>query len=144
MSEEECIFCQIISKPAEKPDFIHEFPNSVALVNFEQEDYPGYALLLLKPHYDHVHDVPRDLMHAFIDERAQLADAIRKAYPDTSRMNYANLGNMVSHVHEHLIPRYPHDHNTGRPPWPMHMPPHLPPEDYKSIAAKIRTHLTIG
>jgi diadenosine tetraphosphate (Ap4A) HIT family hydrolase len=88
-----------------------------------------------------VHDVPRELFHSFIDERAQLAAAIFRAFPETTRMNYANLGNEVSHVHEHLIPRHNGDHNAGASPWPMDKRPRLPDADYAAIAAKIRAAL---
>ncbi len=137
MPKSPCIFCRIAADPNE-PTRICELPHSVAVLNFEQRDYPGYALLLLKNHYDHVHEVPRDLFHAFIDERAQLAAAIFRAFPDTSRMNYANLGNLVSHVHEHLIPRHAGDHNAGAPPWPMEKQPRLADAEYGIIAARIR------
>lgn len=138
MTNTPCLFCRILANPAD-PTRICEFPHSVALLNFEQKYYPGYALLILKSHHDHVHDVPRELFHAFIDERAQLAAAIFRAFPQTTRMNYANLGNEVSHVHEHLIPRHANDHNAGAPPWPMEKHPPLPEAEYAAIAAKIRS-----
>jgi len=56
-------------------------------------------------------------------------------------MNYANLGNAVPHVHEHLIPRHANDHNAGGPPWPMTAAAKLGDDEYKAIAAKIRAAL---
>ncbi|MDE1153455.1 MAG: HIT family protein [Micavibrio sp.] len=135
-----CIFCRLTTD-RDEPTFIFEFEHSTALVNFEQRDYPGYALLLLKKHYDHVHKVPQKLLHAFIEERTHLAAALFKAFPATTRMNYANLGNAVPHVHEHLIPRHDGDHNAGGPPWPARAQKKLADDEYRAIAARIRIAL---
>jgi diadenosine tetraphosphate (Ap4A) HIT family hydrolase len=132
-----CVFCAIVGDPTNATR-IREFRHSVALVNFEQDDYPGYSLLLLKEHYDHVHHISSAVLHAFIDERSQLAVAIMKAYPATLRMNYANLGNIVSHVHEHLIPRRPDDPNAGAPPWPLRSQRRGDDKYYREVAARIR------
>ncbi len=140
MNNNHCAFCQLAQNHSE-PTFIFAWPNSVAYLNFAQQDYPGYALLVLKNHYDHLHHVPAPLLHSFIDERAQLAAAIFKAFPQTTRMNYANLGNAVSHVHEHLIPRHKGDSKAGRAPWPMNEYKKLEAREYQIIADKIRAAL---
>ncbi len=136
MSDINCPFCALVSRSNEST-YVHTFTHSIAYLDYNQTSYPGRCLLVLKQHFDHLHDVPRDLLHAFIDERSMLAAAIMKAFPATTRMNYANLGNAVSHVHEHLIPRYAGDPNDGRAPWPTAETPRLSDADYQAIAQRI-------
>lgn len=138
MPEKDCHFCQIIANQAD-PTYVCELEHSTVFVDFEQNDYPGSSLLVLKKHYEHMHEIPNNLLHAFIDERTQLANAILKAFPDTIRINYANLGNASSHVHEYLIPRHEHDRHSGRAPWPVKTSPRLSDIEYQEIAAKIRS-----
>lgn len=47
-----------------------------------------------------------------------VADAITKAFAPR-RLNYENLGNVVPHVHWHIIPRYdaPKDPDPGSTVW---------------------------
>lgn len=137
MSDQKCYLCDLLSK-VDEPTFICEFPNSIAYLIYEQDLYPGSAILVLKEHYDHVHEMPHNLLHAFTNERSLFVNAVFKAFPDTNRMNYANLGNSTSHVHEHLIARHAGDKKSGRSPWPFEDQPHLADDEYRLIASKIR------
>jgi diadenosine tetraphosphate (Ap4A) HIT family hydrolase len=93
--------------------------------------------LILKQHYDHFHQVPGSLFHAFNREMRLLEEALRlELSPD--RVNYAVLGNIVSHVHWHLIPRYQQDDNWGLPPWPVNEIQKLAVAHYDEMAERIR------
>ncbi len=131
-----CEFCTL-TKIKDEPTRIHEFPNSVAYVDYEQKEYPGSAILILKKHYDHAHEIPAKILHAFMNERTLLAKALLKIYPKAIRINYANLGNGISHVHEYLVVRYPDDPNNGKSPWPITLSKKLNPKEYQAIANKI-------
>lgn len=142
MPDKDCPFCSIIASPTD-PTFVCDLGSSFVLVDFQQRDYPGSALIVLKEHHEHMHELPHNLLHAFIDERAQLAKAILKAFPDVIRINYANMGNATPHVHEYLIPRRANDRNAGGAPWPVEPAPQLTDEQYKDIADALRRELNV-
>jgi histidine triad (HIT) family protein len=135
-----CPFCDLV-RDHNHPTFICEFSHAVSFVDFEQQDYPGAAILILKDHHEHIYTLPRSLSHAFDDNRAQVSAAIFRAFPDVIRMNYANLGNGIPHIHEYVIPRRANDKNAGRSPWPIIPTPKLSDEEYRNIALKIRAAL---
>jgi len=59
-------------------------------------------------------------------------------HPDL--INFASLGNSIKHFHYHIIPRYQHDSNWGRPPWPA-VEKKSTEEDYKKLVTLIRPSL---
>ncbi len=139
MTDRSCIFCDTITHK-ERPTYITELDNSVVLLNYDQEHYPGRVLVVLKTHETDMLMLPKILRDDLNDDVMLAAGAIKKLYK-ADRMNYCNLGNEVEHIHWHIIPRYKGDINWGRPPWPVDTPEHLPDEEYRKIAEKIREML---
>jgi diadenosine tetraphosphate (Ap4A) HIT family hydrolase len=59
-------------------------------------------------------------------------------------MNYELLGNMVPHMHWHLVPRFTSDALWPRPIWSEpHEERHLSPEEYREAILKIREALDL-
>lgn len=136
----DCLFCDVVSNGADAANRIAEFEHSVAVVHFQQA-FRGRCILVLKPHYTDVLEVP-DLIHAAVnDDLRRLGRAVREAFqPD--RINYSNFGNVEPHVHWQLIPRYRDDgYWGGPPPMPEAKLPLLPDEEYRKIAERIRSKL---
>lgn len=134
----ECSFCALI-KETDHPARIIEFPNSVALLHVDQT-YPGWATLITRQHFDHPHEMPDDLALAVMGEVRRLAAAQWQVLKP-ARLNYACLGNMVAHVHWHLIPRYQGDPNWGDAPWPIAEETRLDKAEYVALAARLRSAL---
>lgn len=135
-----CFFCDLLKTPQENSTFIYEFEYSVAFLNFEQEAYPGASILILKEHYDHLHLVPLDLQKAVITELNILTKAILSAFGGF-RVNHMSLGNKVSHVHWHVIPRYPNDLNAGGMPDYLLDEERLSEDEFRNRACAIRSAL---
>ena len=53
---------------------------------------------------------------ALMDELMQATRAIQAAF-DPWKMNHACLGNMLPHVHWHIMPRYESDEDRFQNPW---------------------------
>lgn len=53
-------------------------------------------------------------------------------------MNYQLLGNLVPHIHWHIVPRYWGDPAPGRPLNPDSGRRLLKPEEYRQIIAELR------
>ncbi|WP_420566434.1 HIT family protein [Thalassobaculum sp.] len=136
----DCLFCDVVRTGADAANRIAEFEHSVAVVHFQQA-FRGRCILVLKPHYLDVLEVP-DAVHAALnDDLRRLGRAVRDAYrPD--RINYSNFGNVEPHVHWQLIPRYRDDGHWGGPiPMPETKLPMLPDTEYRAIAERIRAEL---
>lgn len=104
--------------------------------------FPGRCILVLKEHYDHLHDVPDQLAMNYMLDVRDAGKAIQGA-TGYERINYAVLGNVVAHVHTHIIPRgSQEDVNPGRPPW-ENAGPHtkLPDQICEALMNQIRVGL---
>lgn len=73
---------------------------------YSDDRFPGRSILMLNRHYDSLEDVPIGALSLFMKDVQVAMRAIRAA-TGSSRVNVAILGNSESHVHAHLIPRYP-------------------------------------
>ena len=141
LHDDDCLFCKII-RDKDNATLIAELPHSVALLNFDQTNYPGRSLVVLKDHYTEYLALPKSLRDAFNDDKVSVARAIQTAFnPD--RLNYDNLGNEVSHQHWHVTPRYKGGPNEGRPPWPVAEFKKLSDDEYRVIAQRIRAALPV-
>ncbi len=107
----DCIFCKIIAGelPASK---VYEDDNTVAIVDIGPVA-KGHVLVIPKVHCDPIMEAPeKSLTHAIVVVR-KLARAITKALnADGINIAQANgkcAGQMIPHVHFHLIPRYDHE-----------------------------------
>lgn len=134
----QCEFCKLLENPENHPRWIATFPTSVAFV-YKDQTYHGRAIVILKEHREHLNGLPSHQGAAFYNETICLATAIESVVKP-ERLNYANLGNEVPHVHWHIIPRFPNDHNEGRPPWPA-PETNLVDEEYFDLAKQIRHKL---
>jgi ATP adenylyltransferase len=79
------------------------------------QTYRGHCQLVHDgAHVDGLENLPRDEFSRLADDLHCAAGAIsRVCHPD--RMNYASLGNVVPHLHWHLVPRYKGDPRWGAP-----------------------------
>lgn len=79
-------------------------------------DYPGFCRVILNRHVAEMSDLPaddqRELMRIVFAVEAAVRNVVR---PD--KINLASLGNMVPHVHWHVIPRWREDRCFPNPIW---------------------------
>lgn len=83
---------------------ICELRESVVFLH-EHQRYEGWCVLVLKDHAEHLHALPVHRQLRLWEDVAQVAGAITRAFAP-ARINYECLGNVVGHVHWHVIPRY--------------------------------------
>jgi diadenosine tetraphosphate (Ap4A) HIT family hydrolase len=79
------------------------------------QTYRGHCQLIYdNAHIEGLENLQGGDFARFADDLYRAAGAISRAcLPD--RMNYASLGNVVPHVHWHLVPRYKSDPRWGAP-----------------------------
>src|SRR5262252_8613351 len=97
------------------PDFVATLGESHVTLADEQA-YRGYCILLLKDHVEHLDALPFERQRRLWDDVLRVAAALRRT-TNPVRINYACLGNFVTHVHWHVIPRHADDPEPTNPIW---------------------------
>ena len=86
------------------------------IVSVADPDYPGFCRVILNRHVtemtDLVDDEQQELMRVVFAVEAVVREVVK---PD--KINLASLGNMVPHVHWHVIPRWREDRCFPNPIW---------------------------
>lgn len=75
------------------------------LAFYDDARFPGRGVLVLNAHATLIEDLPLEQARDLALDVRQAANAIR-AGSGARRINYAAFGNVVPHVHVHLIPRH--------------------------------------
>jgi diadenosine tetraphosphate (Ap4A) HIT family hydrolase len=110
------------------------------VVRADEPDYPGFLRVILNAHVKEMTDLPADdqatLMRVVLATEAALREVMA---PD--KINLASLGNVVPHLHWHVIPRFTDDPHFPNPVWGMRQrdTPHAAPSD---LDALLRTALS--
>ena len=74
----------------------------------EDADYPGFCRVILNAHVREMSDLPAAERQRLMDVVFAVEAALREvARPD--KINLASLGNLVPHLHWHVIPRWTTD-----------------------------------
>ena len=120
---------------------IAELDHSYVILNRDQF-FPGYTLLFSKNHLTELFHLDRRVRGELMEEVSRTAKALFDVFrPD--KINYELLGNMVPHMHWHLVPRFASEKVWPRPIWAE---PHdelfLTPEEYRRSIAQIQEALT--
>ena len=133
--------CPMCTRWQDEPDLrIAELEHCYVTLNRDQY-FPGYALVFTREHVTELfHLSPRGRAEV-IEEVNRVAQALASAYRPT-KMNYELLGNMVPHMHWHLVPRFEKDPLWPRPIWSEpHQEKTLPAEGYRQAIRTIQDAL---
>ncbi|MBU0662841.1 MAG: HIT family protein [Candidatus Diapherotrites archaeon] len=111
MEEKECIFCKIIE--GEIPsDKIYEDEQTFAFLDIAPTT-KGHALIVAKNHAENIEAVSEDDLCAMAATVKKIGKAIMDALGvegyNVIINNRKAAGQVVPHVHFHIIPRYPDD-----------------------------------
>jgi diadenosine tetraphosphate (Ap4A) HIT family hydrolase len=104
--------------------------------------WPGFCRVILNQHAREMTDLPiaarTEIMNAVWATESVLQDLIQ---PD--KINLASLGNVVPHVHWHVIPRWKDDSHFPDPVWANRQRDWAkkPAVDPRDIAAKLKARL---
>lgn len=119
---------------------IIELPHSYVILNRDQY-FPGYTLLFTKGHATELFHLDRVVRSALMEELSAVAQALYAVFVP-AKINYELLGNMVPHIHWHIVPRFSSEPLWPRPIWAEpHEEMHLSPDEYRQRIEKIRSAL---
>lgn len=114
----DCIFCKIVAGdiPSAK---VYESESVLAFLDIAPVNQ-GHALVLPKGHYPTMMDIPSELGSELMEALSRVGKAVMEATGadglNLMQNNYEAAGQLVHHVHFHLIPRHSDD---GLKLWPQ-------------------------
>jgi diadenosine tetraphosphate (Ap4A) HIT family hydrolase len=121
---------------------IAELAHCYVLLNRDQF-FPGYCFVFTKTHLVELFHLERALRTAVMEEVTSVAAALYDLFRP-AKINYELLGNMVPHMHWHLVPRFATDPLWPRPIWSEpHEPVTLTAAEYAERIAAINKHLSL-
>ncbi len=124
---EECIFCKIVNK-VEPGYFVFEGDTIVGFLDSHPLNR-GHTLVVPKAHYDTIIDVPDDVLTELIvitkNVGIQVCGALDAAGFNLFQNNGTHAGQVVPHIHFHIIPRFEDD--------PLRYRPERKPADLSSL-----------
>lgn len=138
---ENCFYC-------ENGDKLHSLmipiaANDVATVYLNRDQkHTGRCIVALNTHKTEYHQLGEAERNAYFAAVAATARAIDAVFhPD--KINYATFGDLVPHVHVHIVPKYKDGLQWGAP-FDDSVPKQLlTEEEYEQMIAKLRAALTL-
>jgi len=133
----DCIFCKIIAGqvPCAK---VYEDADTVAFMDIAPV-MKGHTLVIPKTHHDPILNTPPEVLQKVIVSVRTVARAVAKALGadglNVSQANGRCAGQIIPHIHFHIIPRYNHT--------PFNWTPgkYDSPQEMQDTAARIRAAL---
>jgi histidine triad (HIT) family protein len=115
---DECIFCKIAKKEIPST-IVYEDDQFLAFLDIAPAN-KGHTLVIPKEHYKVYTDIPEELLKKFAVVVKKVASSVHKGLEadgfNIVMNNYKVSGQIVSHAHFHILPRFINDGiNSG---WP--------------------------
>ena len=103
----DCPACRRVAqvRTLEYSSFICELSETVVALH-KHQTWEGWCVLLLKEHAEHLHELEAGRYLRVMEDVRTVARAVVRAFAPR-RVNYECLGNVLPHLHWHVIPRYP-------------------------------------
>ncbi len=135
----DCIFCKIIA--GQIPSFtLYENEIVICFLDVFPAN-PGHTLIVPKAHYKNVAETPEQVLQGIISAAKYLSPIVVKAVGMEGFNLFLNdgrsAGQLVEHVHLHVLPRQQGDNLRVHPPQKSY-----PQGEAEKIQAKIRGLLT--
>ena len=104
---------------------------------------PGYCVLIYREHATELHQLSLENQAAFLRDLIRAGAAMARVF-EADKMNYSLLGNLVPHLHWHIVPRHWGDPAPGRPLDPGGGVHFLEPTEYQRIIAELKAALEMA
>ena len=110
---------------------------ALRVIEVDDPDYPGYTRVVLQDHLAEMTDLD-DALRAQVMRTVWTIESAQRAVLAPDKVNLASLGNMVPHLHWHVIPRWKDDRHFPDAVW---APPRRPAGQDTPAVARARRML---
>lgn len=86
------------------------------VIRVDDDDYPGFCRVIVNDHVREMTDLQVADRHRLMDVVFTVEAVLREALNPT-KINLASLGNVVPHLHWHVIPRFAEDRHFPDAIW---------------------------
>lgn len=125
--------CELCDNPGGEILWQDEACRVVRVGGGEGAAFPGFCRVIWNAHIQEMSDLPPEARRRLRDVVDAVERAVRQvARPD--KINLASLGNVVPHLHWHVIPRWRDDSHFPTPIWAAAARP-VPPREQPTSAA---------
>ncbi|OWY40803.1 HIT family protein [Xenophilus sp. AP218F] len=105
--------CELCRQPA--GELLHQ-DDKLWVLLVDEAGYPGFCRVIWKQHVKEMTDLaPAERQHLM--DWVYRAEAALRAVMRPAKINLATLGNVVPHLHWHVIPRFEDDAHFPSPIW---------------------------
>ena len=109
MRDQDCELCALEAPTVWSSD-------KLAVIIVDDANYPGFCRVIWRDHVREMSDLAREDRLLLNETVFHVEQAVRETMAPT-KMNVASLGNVVPHLHWHVIPRYADDAHFPAPVW---------------------------
>jgi diadenosine tetraphosphate (Ap4A) HIT family hydrolase len=115
--KEGCPHCKLVEQAAAGGLVAKVFETEhVLVIAGDHQYFPGYCVVISKTHVREMHHLPTDMATKIFADVLDVGRTIEGAF-NCHKMNYVSLGNVVEHLHWHVMPRYEDDPDHKDHPW---------------------------
>jgi diadenosine tetraphosphate (Ap4A) HIT family hydrolase len=86
------------------------------VIQVDDADYPGFCRVIWGAHIAEMSDLPADA-RAHVHAVLHVVEQVLRARMGCDKINLASLGNVVPHLHWHVIPRFKDDAHFPQAIW---------------------------
>ena len=108
---DDCIFCKIVK--GEIPSYTLYEDDEIKVFMDLYPASEGHSLYIPKEHFSTIYELPEEKI-SFLRKLPIIAEKLKAATNATGlnilQSNGKDAGQVIDHIHFHLIPRYPEDH----------------------------------
>jgi ATP adenylyltransferase len=102
--DKECFYCTKDGRLQELMTEICRLDHSTVYL-FKDQTFRGRCVVAYREHYTELFQLEPAALHKYMDEVARVAAVISKNLRP-QKISYAIFGDLVSHIHFHLVPKY--------------------------------------
>lgn len=108
----------------------------------KEQTYKGRCVVTLNQHETELFQLSKEELNLYMKDVANVANAINQAFgPD--KINYAIFGDLVPHIHFHLVPKYKDGKYWGKAYEDINKDKKiLSDKEYKIMIGLIKDHLS--
>jgi len=145
ISGEQCPVCDLIRlEKQEDEHMIRICDLTISRLYLAKNQFvQGYCILICRRHVIEPYELSTAERSSYFDDLAQTASALQKVF-NADKMNYNILGNVVPHLHAHILPRYFTDSAPNRPIDPASSKVFLTVNEYDKRIKLIFDHIQMA